>query len=89
VANLTKPETNGEEAAIKDGESCKNNGCKESYGGDNSECKHHPGVPVFHEVHLDKEMISHFKIYFPGNEILVLLSEEDIRVSTLPGAGRM
>jgi len=49
VESLPKPETNGEEVTIKEGESCKNNGCKETFGGETSECKHHPGVPVFHE----------------------------------------
>jgi len=37
---------------IKIGESCKNNGCKNTYQGDEvdySNCKHHPGIPVFHE----------------------------------------
>jgi len=40
---------NGTEVAI--GESCKNNGCKETYNGSSEEgqCRHHPGVPVFHE----------------------------------------
>jgi cysteine/histidine-rich domain-containing protein 1 len=34
------------------GESCKNNGCKNTYQGedvDYNNCKHHPGIPVFHE----------------------------------------
>jgi len=34
------------------GESCKNNGCKNTYQGDEvdyTNCKHHPGIPVFHE----------------------------------------
>ena len=52
VASIPPPEADGEEAAIKEGESCKNNGCKMVFGGDNPECKHHPGVPVFHEVEL-------------------------------------
>jgi len=49
MANLPNPEENGDDVAIKEGESCKNNGCKEFYGGENLECKFHPGVPVFHE----------------------------------------
>ncbi|XP_012286332.1 cysteine and histidine-rich domain-containing protein [Orussus abietinus] len=34
------------------GESCKNNSCKATYQGstsDEEDCKHHPGVPIFHE----------------------------------------
>jgi len=33
------------------GTSCKNGGCKQSYGTENAEtsCTHHPGYPVFHE----------------------------------------
>jgi len=51
LANLPKPETNGDNMTIKEGESCKNNGCKKTYAGENTntECKYHPGVPVFHE----------------------------------------
>jgi len=34
------------------GETCKNSGCKAEYSGpesDGRDCKHHPGIPVFHE----------------------------------------
>ena len=34
------------------GESCKNNGCERKYEGaegDYTNCKYHPGYPVFHE----------------------------------------
>ncbi|KAK3877094.1 hypothetical protein Pcinc_018166 [Petrolisthes cinctipes] len=37
---------------VKEGEACKNNGCKMTYEGEHSNlemCKHHPGIPVFHE----------------------------------------
>lgn len=37
---------------VRIGETCKNNGCKNSYQGedvDYNNCKYHPGVPVFHE----------------------------------------
>lgn len=40
----------GDEVRI--GESCKNNGCKNTYAGPDDlydNCKHHPGFPVFHE----------------------------------------
>jgi cysteine/histidine-rich domain-containing protein 1 len=76
VANLPPPEANGEESAIKEGESCKNNGCKEVYGGVNSECKHHPGVPVFHEVKKARIFIQ-MSMCILGHEVLVLLPEED------------
>jgi len=53
---LKKLETvsNGDASSleIKLGESCKNNGCKNTYQGedvDYNNCKHHPGIPVFHE----------------------------------------
>lgn len=36
--------------AVLEGETCKNNGCKAVYSeGVDSECKYHPGYPVFHE----------------------------------------
>jgi len=45
--------TNGNaESETKMGESCKNNGCKRKYEGaegDYTNCKYHPGYPVFHE----------------------------------------
>jgi len=36
---------------IKEGEPCKNGACKASYGSPSadSDCVHHPGVPIFHE----------------------------------------
>jgi len=48
--NNAQNEDNSSE--VKIGEPCKNNGCKSKYCGpeqDYSNCKHHPGVPVFHE----------------------------------------
>lgn len=42
----------GETGKINIGESCKNNGCKMTYAGPDSnlaDCTCHPGVPVFHE----------------------------------------
>jgi len=49
VASIPPPETTGEDIVIKEGEPCKNNGCKETYPGKITECKYHPGIPVFHE----------------------------------------
>jgi len=52
VASLqTKQEESGEGDSVKEGESCKNNGCKVTFSEEVafSECKYHPGVPVFHE----------------------------------------
>lgn len=51
VASLqAKQEEGGDGEAIKEGESCKNNGCKVTFSEEVcEECKHHPGVPVFHE----------------------------------------
>lgn len=36
---------------VKEGEPCKNGGCKAAYGqvGGDDDCVHHPGVPIFHE----------------------------------------
>jgi len=45
-------ENNQDSDEIRQGESCKNNGCKNTYigvEGDYTNCKHHPGYPVFHE----------------------------------------
>ena len=77
MANLPNPEENGDDVAIKEGESCKNNGCKEFYGGENLECKFHPGVPVFHEVNNDNLASTEISFYFLGYEVLVLLPEEN------------
>ncbi|XP_071372923.1 cysteine and histidine-rich domain-containing protein 1-like isoform X1 [Centroberyx affinis] len=44
--------TEEEGDGVKFGTSCKNGGCSKSYSGPESDgevCKHHPGVPVFHE----------------------------------------
>jgi len=52
VAALPKPVTEGEtEVVIRDGEACKNNGCKAMFSSltADTECVHHPGYPVFHE----------------------------------------
>ncbi|XP_031652125.1 cysteine and histidine-rich domain-containing protein 1 isoform X4 [Oncorhynchus kisutch] len=43
---------NTEEEGVKIGTSCKNGGCSKSFSGPGSneeKCKHHPGVPNFHE----------------------------------------
>ena len=52
LQNIKKPEANGdgEEVQAKEGDTCKNNGCKETFPGMDDNCKHHPGYPVFHEV---------------------------------------
>jgi len=34
---------------IKEGEPCKNGGCKLTYPNDDIDCVYHPGVPIFHE----------------------------------------
>ncbi|XP_018537100.1 cysteine and histidine-rich domain-containing protein 1a [Lates calcarifer] len=52
--NCSKHTDNTEEEGddVKVGTSCKNGGCSKSYSGpacDEEVCKHHPGVPVFHE----------------------------------------
>ncbi|XP_023262376.1 cysteine and histidine-rich domain-containing protein 1-like isoform X2 [Seriola lalandi dorsalis] len=47
----TAPEKEGG-GEVKIGTSCKNGGCAKYYSGsasDGEECKHHPGLPVFHE----------------------------------------
>jgi len=50
IANLPPPETIEETTEVKEGETCKNNGCKAVFGStESTECKYHPGVPVFHE----------------------------------------
>jgi len=49
VANIPPPVNTGEEVIVKEGEPCKNNGCKEVFPGKITECKYHPGIPVFHE----------------------------------------
>ena len=50
LENIKKPEANGEEVKIKEGDTCKNNGCKKTYPALDETCKYHPGYPVFHEV---------------------------------------
>jgi cysteine/histidine-rich domain-containing protein len=51
VASLPAPAQDGEAPATSEGESCKNNGCKEVFSAATAEgaCTHHPGYPVFHE----------------------------------------
>jgi len=53
AASISSSSTsNTSSGEVKLGESCKNNGCKNTYRGseeDYSNCKHHPGIPVFHE----------------------------------------
>jgi len=49
VAALPAPSKEENSSAIKEGESCKNNGCKKTYPGDEQDCLFHPGFPVFHE----------------------------------------
>ena len=50
LKNIKKPEENGDVADVKEGDCCKNNGCKQTYPPASEECKYHPGYPVFHEV---------------------------------------
>jgi len=40
-----------DDSQIKEGEPCKNGGCKAAYSQilDEEDCVHHPGVPIFHE----------------------------------------
>lgn len=54
VKSLATSHTNGviTDQQISIGEACKNSGCKNTYRGPEEEyssCKHHPGIPVFHE----------------------------------------
>jgi len=51
VAAIPKPSEEGDIAPVRTGESCKNNGCKESYSPEvaSTPCICHPGYPVFHE----------------------------------------
>ena len=46
----TSSEENEEVVGVKEGDCCKNNGCKATYPPTSDECKYHPGFPVFHEV---------------------------------------
>ena len=83
LKNIKKPEENGDTADIKEGDCCKNNGCKQTYPPTSDECKYHPGYPVFHEVLLSAFTVAVIQnLMFPGYEVLVLLSEENVRVST-------
>jgi len=51
LENLKKPVENGENGVIqaKEGDTCKNNGCKKTFPSASEECTYHPGYPVFHE----------------------------------------
>eukprot|EP00088_Acartia_fossae_P052923 TRINITY_DN599_c0_g1_i1.p1 TRINITY_DN599_c0_g1~~TRINITY_DN599_c0_g1_i1.p1 ORF type:complete len:365 (+),score=62.74 TRINITY_DN599_c0_g1_i1:29-1096(+) len=54
LKQMEKIAVNGDSACkeVRIGESCKNNGCKNTYQGEDVEynnCKYHPGIPVFHE----------------------------------------
>jgi len=56
VKSLTRPASDSpveihNAVEIPVGTSCKNGGCKQTYGPENAEtsCTHHPGYPVFHE----------------------------------------
>lgn len=52
LAENSQPHNTEEEGEeVKIGTSCKNGGCSKSFSGPGSdeECKHHPGVPNFHE----------------------------------------
>ena len=83
IKNIKKPEENGDVADVKEGDCCKNNGCKQTYPPTSDECKYHPGYPVFHEVLLSAHIVAVIQnLMFPGYEVLVLLSEENVRVST-------
>ena len=49
------------------GEPCKNSGCKNTYLGPEesyTNCKHHPGIPVFHEGKYNPE-IGHLNFVLP------------------------
>ena len=50
LQNIKKREVEDGEDKVKDGDCCKNNGCKQTYPPTSDECKYHPGYPVFHEV---------------------------------------
>ena len=50
LKNIKKLEENTDEVEVKEGDCCKNNGCKVTYPPTSDECKYHPGFPVFHEV---------------------------------------
>jgi len=49
LQNIKKREVEDGEDKVKDGDCCKNNGCKQTYPPTSDECKYHPGYPVFHE----------------------------------------
>lgn len=49
LKNVKKPEENTGDVEVKEGDCCKNNGCKVTYPPTSDECKYHPGFPVFHE----------------------------------------
>jgi len=49
IANMPAPDESVVSESVKEGEACKNNGCKQVYPGTSDECKYHPGFPVFHE----------------------------------------
>ena len=77
VAALPAPTKEENSSAIKEGESCKNNGCKKTYPGDDQDCLFHPGFPVFHEVTFTQPSDTTTELALSGYEILVLLSEKD------------
>ena len=87
LQTLKRPETNGEQSAVKTGDCCKNNGCKETFPPTSEDCRYHPGYPVFHEVRqfiCTNQCVQSSSL---GHEILVLLSAQDIRVSAFSGPG--
>ena len=52
LLNIKKPVDDGEGVKAKEGDTCKNNGCKKVFPAVDEVCKYHPGYPVFHEVRI-------------------------------------
>ena len=90
LKNVKKLEENTEDGEVKEGDCCKNNGCKVTYPPTSDECKYHPGFPVFHEVSVEYFTSENYALNtFSGHEILVVLSEKDLRISTFSRSRRL
>ena len=90
LKNIKKLEENTGEVEVKEGDCCKNNGCKVTYPPTSDECKYHPGFPVFHEVSNEQSTFKEHSLNTClGHEILVVLSEKDLRISTVSRSRRM
>ena len=90
LKNVKKLEENMEDGEVKEGDCCKNNGCKVTYPPTSDECKYHPGFPVFHEVSVEYFTSENYVLNtFSGHEILVVLSEKDLRISTFSRSRRL